>query len=112
MVESAQPGHRNHNGPLGRLVLDQVPIRCVLFQRIVDAVLVVVVDVVADQPAKMLLVQRDDMVEDLAATTAPHRSAVPFCQGAWTLVRWGFSPVAFKNAVTSALKIESRSRMA
>jgi hypothetical protein len=42
------------------------------------------------QPAETLFVQRDDMIEDLAAATA----RTPFCQGARTLVRLGFRSVA------------------
>ena len=39
------------------------------------------------------------------------RSAIPFCHGAWTLVRLGFRPVHFKNVMTSASNFESRSRI-
>ncbi len=39
------------------------------------------------------------------------RSEIPFCQGAWTLVRFGVRPVAFRNAMTSASNFASRSRM-
>ena len=42
----------------------------ILLQRVVDPVVVVVAHVFPDQPPKMLLVQRDDMVEDLAAATS------------------------------------------
>ena len=51
-------------------MLDRAAIRRILVQRVVYAVLVVVAHVISDQPAKMLLVQCDDMVEDLAATTS------------------------------------------
>jgi hypothetical protein len=47
-------------------VLDRPTIRCVLFQGIVNAVLVVVAHVITNQPPEMLLVQRDHMVKDLA----------------------------------------------
>ena len=40
------------------------------------------------------------------------RSAVPFCQGDWMLVRFGLSPVAFRKAITVASSFESRSRIA
>jgi hypothetical protein len=39
------------------------------------------------------------------------RSEIPFCQGAWTLVRLGFRPVDFRKAMTSASSFESRPRM-
>jgi hypothetical protein len=32
---------------------------------------------------------------------------VPFCQGACTLVRLGFSPVDFRNLITSVSNFES-----
>ena len=44
--------------------------RRILLPRVVDPVVVIVAHVIPDQPPKTLLVQRDDMVEDLAATTA------------------------------------------
>ena len=53
-----------------RLGLDWAAIRSILFEGIVDAVLVVIVHVVMDQPAEMFFIQRDDMVEDLAAATS------------------------------------------
>lgn len=40
------------------------------YQRIVDAILMKIADVIANQAAKMLLIQRDDVVEDLSAKTA------------------------------------------
>jgi hypothetical protein len=86
-------------------------IRGVLLQRVVDAVFVMVVDVIADQPPEMLFVQRDDMVEDFATATAHPAFRGPFCQGACTLVRLGPRPVAFRNLITSASNFESRSRM-
>ena len=33
---------------------------------------------------------------------------MPFCQGAWTLVRSGFSPVASKKVTTASWNVESR----
>ena len=33
------------------------------------------------------------------------RSAMPFCQGAWTLVRLGFRPVAFRNVITASVEL-------
>ena len=40
-----------------------------------------------------------------------HRSAVPFCQGDCVLVRFGVSPVVFKNRMTSLSNFASRSRI-
>jgi hypothetical protein len=60
----------------------------------------------------MLRIQRDDMIQHLRGGVPIHRSAVPFCQGDWQIVRFGPRPVTFKKAMTSASKIESRPRMA
>ena len=111
MVEAAQTWLRNQRGIGGRLSLDPTSVGCVFAQRVVNAILVGIVHVIADQTAKVLFIHRDGMVEDLAAAASDPSFAVPICQGAGMLVRFGSSPVAFKNAVTSAWKIESRSRM-
>ena len=111
MVKATQAWLRNQRGIRGRLWLNRTSVGRVFAQRAVNAILVVIAHVIADQTAKVLFIHRDGMVEDLAAAASDPSFAVPFCQGAGMLVRFGSSPVAFKNAVTSALKIESRSRM-
>src|SRR5689334_10886050 len=85
---------------------------CVFAQTIVNSVFVMIVHVVAHQPTKMWFVECDHVIEDLAPATPTHRSAIPFCQGACTLVRFGSRPVAFRNVTTSLLNVESRSKMA
>ena len=50
----------------GRLGLDRTSARRVLAQRVMDAVLLVIADVLAEDPAKVFFIHRDDMVEDLA----------------------------------------------
>jgi len=42
----------------------------VFAQRVVNAILVVIAEVVADQTAKMFFIHRDDMVQDLAAAAS------------------------------------------
>ena len=58
-------------------MLDGSPVRCVLLQGIVNAVFVIV-NVVTDQSVKMLLVQRDDMVQELspAASDPSFRNSI------------------------------------
>ena len=80
MMESAQAGLRNHDRIRRRLPLDRTAIRRVLIESIVDAILVVITDVVTYQPAEMLFVQRDDVVEDLAATTTHPAFATRFAK--------------------------------
>ena len=82
MVEPAQARQRNQTGIRKGLWLERPSIRCVFVQGVVSAVLLVIAHLIADQAAKMLLIHRDDMVEDFAAATSIHLSAVPFCHGA------------------------------
>ena len=67
MMESAQAGVRNHDRLRRRLPLDRAAIRRVLLQRFVNSISVVIAPVVTQQPAEMRFIQRDDVVEDLAA---------------------------------------------
>lgn len=70
MMEAAQTSVGNHDRARRRLWFHGAAIRRIFFQGIVNAVLMVVTHVVPDDPAKMWLVQRNDMVEHLAAATA------------------------------------------
>jgi hypothetical protein len=78
---------------------------------VVNAVIAMVVYVIPDEPPQMLFVQRDDMVEISRRQLPTQRSAIPFCQGALTLVRFGCKPVAFRKVITSALNFESWSKI-
>ena len=73
MVEAAQSRHGNDDRVRSGLRLYWPPVWRVLFQGVVNAVVVVVVHVIADQPAEMLFVQGIDMVQDFAPNT-PHPS--------------------------------------
>jgi hypothetical protein len=73
----------------------------------VNPVLVVVDHVLANQPPQVRFVQRDDVVEKLAATASNPtlcRSVLPGCFNTGAL-RLEF--VAFRNAITSSLNFES-----
>jgi len=70
MVEAAQTWLRNQRGIGGRLELDPTSVGCVFAQRVVNAILVVIAHVIADQTAKVLFIHRDGMVEDLAAAAS------------------------------------------
>ena len=70
MAESTQPRHCNCACVRCSLGLDCPSVRRAHLQGIVDAILVMVVGVIADQPADMFCVERDDMIQDLAAATA------------------------------------------
>jgi len=67
MMGTAQTRARYHRRLGRRLPLDEPPIRRVLLEGIVNPVLVVVAHVVPEQPAKMLFVQGNDMVQDHVA---------------------------------------------
>ena len=70
MVQPTQAWQGNYGGVRGWLGLNWPPMRRILFQGIVRAVLMVIAHVIMDEPAKVFLVQRNDIVEELAATTS------------------------------------------
>src|ERR1022692_2484199 len=92
-------------------------------------VLVVVADVLIQQPSQVPLVQNNHVVQELSAHTAdptlrnpvlprtaecrPERlaSATPFCHGLRNAVRSGWLPSAFTVETTSELNFESRSNI-
>jgi hypothetical protein len=85
MVEATQAGLRNQPGIRGWLWLDRTWVGRVFAQRVLNAVLLVIAHVVADQAAKVLLIHRDDMVEDLAAAASDPsfgHSVLPRCLNA------------------------------
>ena len=72
-------------GIRGRLWLDRTSVGRVFAQRVVNAVLLVIAHIVADQTAKVFFIHRDDMVEDLAAAASDPsfgRSVLPRCLNA------------------------------
>jgi hypothetical protein len=86
-------------------------VRRVLLKGIVNPILMVVVHVIADEPSKMGLTECDDMIEKLPATASDpafRDSVLPRRLNAGTL---RLQPVDFRNPITSALNLESRSRM-
>ena len=70
MVQPTQPWKRNDGGMGSRPLLYCTPVRCVLFQRVVKRILLMVVHVITHDSAKMFLVQRDHMVQHLPPATA------------------------------------------
>src|SRR5690242_5431637 len=94
MVEAAQAWLRDQRGIASRLWLDRTPIGRVFAQGVVNAILVVIAHVVADQTAKVLFIHRDDMVEDLAAAASDPSfgdsvlATVPECSSVSAQVRW------------------------
>ena len=70
MVKAAQARQRNQTGIRRWPWLDRASIGRVFVQRVVNAILLVIAHVVADQTAKVFFVHWDDMVEDLTAAAA------------------------------------------
>jgi hypothetical protein len=76
-------GTATQSDGLRSLALPRADVRWRVFaQRVVDAVLLVVADVLADNPAEVFFVHRDDMVEDLAPATSNPSFGRSVCQGA------------------------------
>ena len=70
MVQATQAWQRNQLG-IGRwLWLDRASIGRVFIQRVVNAIILVIAHVVADQTTKVFFIHRDNMVEDLAPAAA------------------------------------------
>ena len=111
MVQPTQPWKRNDGGMGSRPLLYCTPVRCVLFQRVVKPILLMVVHVITHDSAKMFLVQRDHMVQHLPPATADPALGDALCQGACTLVRFGSEPAACKKPLTSASNFGSRSKI-
>src|SRR5690242_10382995 len=70
MVEPAEAWQRSHAGAADFPSLDRTPAGRVFAQRVVDAVLLVIADVLADDTAQVFFIDRNDIVEDLAATAS------------------------------------------
>src|SRR4051812_22871414 len=89
MVEPAQPWQRSHTGIADCHWLDRTSAGCVFSQRVVDAVLLVIADVLADDAPQVFFIDRNNIVEDIAAAASnppfggsvlPRRvNARPFC---------------------------------
>jgi len=81
MVQTAEAWQRSQSGVGNWSWLDRTSAGGVFVQGVVNAVLVVIADVLADDPTKVFFVHRDDVVEDLAAA-APNpsfgRSVLPW----------------------------------
>jgi hypothetical protein len=70
MMKAAESGAGDYCRSQRRLALHGPSIRRVLIEGIVNPVVVVVVHVIANEPPQVLFVQRDDMVENLAAAAS------------------------------------------
>jgi len=70
MMKAAETRMRDHFRGWRRSVFHRPPIWRVLIEGIANAVFVVVLHIIANQPAQMVFGQRDDMVEDLASTAS------------------------------------------
>src|SRR5581483_530372 len=69
MVKTAEAWQRSQSGVGNWSWLDRTSAGSVFFQGVVNTVLVVIADVLADDTTKVFFVPRDDVVEDLAAAT-------------------------------------------
>jgi hypothetical protein len=107
VMKAAEPGTGNHACRRRAPAFHLPWCRCVLAKGIVNPVVVVVVDIVAQQPPQISFVRRDDVVQDLPPTASDPALRNPVLPGRLKLVRFGVRPVAFTKVITSASNIES-----
>ena len=107
MVEPAQAWQRSHTGFADWPWLDRTSAGRVFAQRVVDAVLLVIADVLADDAAEVFFIDRNDTVEDLAAAASNPPFGGSVLPRGVNARRFAFNPVASRNAMTSLLKMES-----
>jgi len=81
MMQAAQPQTGNHLRGRPRLAFDRSPMGRVLFQGIVNPIVVVVVHVIANQPSQVSFVQCDDVVQDLTAAASDPSLRSPVLPG-------------------------------
>ena len=65
MMKASQSGHRDHLIPCRVPPIDGSSIRRILIQSIVTPVLMMVGDVIAEEPPQMGLIQSNDVIEKL-----------------------------------------------
>src|SRR5215472_16613642 len=70
MVKATQAWQGNQTGMSRWFSLDRTSMGRVFAQGVVNAILLVIAHVLADQTAKVFFLHRDDMVEDLAAAAS------------------------------------------
>jgi hypothetical protein len=70
MMKATQPRTGDQRRRQTKLAFHWPPIRRILFEGIVNPVIVIVVDIIANKPAEMLFVECDDMIENLAAAAS------------------------------------------
>ena len=86
MMKAAEPGTGDHRRARRRFAFHLSSIRRILSEGIVNPVVVMVVDVSANEAPQMLFVQGDDVIENLpAAASHPTNSlgAFDYRQGLW-----------------------------
>jgi hypothetical protein len=106
MMKAAEPGTGDHCRSRRRLAVHLPSIRRVLIEGIVNPVVVVVVHVIANEPAQMLFVQRDDVVENLAAPTSHPAFRSPVLP--WCLNTRSLRPEARRLQESNHIRIEFR----
>ena len=70
MVNTADSRLRLDLARLGQTCLEHPTIRCALIQRDVRSVFVIIRQILTPKPSEVLFVQRDDVIQQLAASTA------------------------------------------
>jgi hypothetical protein len=107
MMKAAESRIRDHRPSQRRLAFHWPSVRRVLIERIVNPVVVIVVHIIANEPPQMRFVQRDDMVENLAAAASDPAFRSPVLPRRLNTRALRFETVACKKAITSASNFES-----
>ena len=85
MVKTAEAWQRSQTGVGNCSRLDRTSVGCVFAQGVVNAIILVITNILADDATKVFFMERDDVVEDLAAAASNPsfgRSVLPWAVNA------------------------------
>ena len=108
MMKAAEPGAGDHRRSRRRPRLHGPSIRRVFFEGIVNPVVVIVADVIANEPPEMLFVECDDMIENLAAAASHPAFRNPIGEGC-QLHSIVMLPIHLSRSLTLFIRCEVRS---
>src|SRR5215472_5638330 len=112
MMQAADAGQPHDLGGAPRPASDHPERRRLLLQGIVNAIRVVILEVISNQPTEMGFVQDDHVVQQFPATTSHPALRHPVLPGtAISGSNHSSLPRSFSIVATSPLNLQSRSRI-